>query len=89
MSNPLSVEPAKSANNKDKSFSKKLRETDETAASAGSGNSKRTMSSRYWHVFKSNCGFYYPHLVIVLINWCYMLLVVPSVKITVPRALAM
>jgi plant G-box-binding factor len=47
MSNPLSVETAKSANSKDKSFSKKLRETGGTAASAGSGNSKGTMSSRH------------------------------------------
>ncbi|KAK3134793.1 hypothetical protein QOZ80_5BG0410770 [Eleusine coracana subsp. coracana] len=45
MSNQLNVEPAKSANSKDKSFSKKLKQIDGTAASAGSGNSKRTMSS--------------------------------------------
>ncbi|CAL4901735.1 unnamed protein product [Urochloa decumbens] len=43
--NPLSVEPTKSANSKEKSSNKKLKEIDRTAVSAGSGNSKRTMSS--------------------------------------------
>ncbi|XP_062232184.1 common plant regulatory factor 1-like isoform X2 [Phragmites australis] len=42
MSNPLSVEPADS---KDKSFNKKLKEMDGNAVSAGSGNSKKTVSS--------------------------------------------
>ncbi|XP_062180745.1 common plant regulatory factor 1-like isoform X2 [Phragmites australis] len=45
MSNQSSVEPAKSANSKDKSFNKKLKEIDGNAVSAGSGNSKRTVSS--------------------------------------------
>uniref|UniRef100_K3Z884 BZIP domain-containing protein n=1 Tax=Setaria italica TaxID=4555 RepID=K3Z884_SETIT len=45
VSNPLSVEQTKSANSKEKSSSKKLKEIDRTAVSAGSGNSKRTMSS--------------------------------------------
>ncbi|KAK3137959.1 hypothetical protein QOZ80_5AG0362600 [Eleusine coracana subsp. coracana] len=45
VSNQLSVEPAKSANSKGKSFSTKLKQIDGTAASAGSDNSKRTMSS--------------------------------------------
>ena len=47
VSNPLSVEPTKSATSKDKSSNKKLKEIDRTAVSAGSGNSKRAMSSRY------------------------------------------
>jgi len=45
VSNPLSVEPTKSATSKDKSSNKKLKEIDRTPVSAGSGNSKRTMSS--------------------------------------------
>ncbi|XP_066361867.1 common plant regulatory factor 1-like [Miscanthus floridulus] len=45
MSTPLSVEPAKSGNSKEKNSNKKLKEIDRTAVSAGSGNSKRTMSS--------------------------------------------
>ncbi|KAJ1264155.1 hypothetical protein BS78_09G241200 [Paspalum vaginatum] len=45
MSTPLSVEPAKSANSKEKNSNKKLKEIDRTAVSAGSGSSKRTMSS--------------------------------------------
>ncbi|CAN6354294.1 unnamed protein product [Urochloa humidicola] len=45
VSNPLSVEPTKSTNSKEKSSNKKLKEIDRTAVSAGSGNSKRTMSS--------------------------------------------
>ncbi|KAL6620724.1 hypothetical protein ACP70R_035863 [Stipagrostis hirtigluma subsp. patula] len=45
MSNPLSAEPAKSANSKEKSSNKKLKEIDGTAVSSASGNSKRTMSS--------------------------------------------
>uniref|UniRef100_A0A0A9DXU0 GBF1 n=1 Tax=Arundo donax TaxID=35708 RepID=A0A0A9DXU0_ARUDO len=45
MSNPSSVEPAKSANSKDKSLNKKLKEIDGRAVSAGSGNSKKTVSS--------------------------------------------
>jgi plant G-box-binding factor len=45
VSNPLSVEPTKSANSKEKSSNKKLKEIDQTAVCAGSGNSKRTMSS--------------------------------------------
>ncbi|XP_021304060.1 common plant regulatory factor 1 isoform X2 [Sorghum bicolor] len=45
MSTPLSMEPAKSANSKEKNSNKKLKEIDRTAVSAGSGNSKRTMSS--------------------------------------------
>ncbi|KAG2625676.1 common plant regulatory factor 1-like isoform X2 [Panicum virgatum] len=45
VSNPLSVEPTKSANSKEKSSNKKLKEIDRTAVSAGSGNSKRAMSS--------------------------------------------
>ncbi|KAL5230771.1 hypothetical protein ABZP36_029547 [Zizania latifolia] len=45
MANPLSVEPAKSANSKEKGSKKKLKEIDGTAVSTGSGNSKKTMSS--------------------------------------------
>ncbi|KAG8086466.1 hypothetical protein GUJ93_ZPchr0010g8850 [Zizania palustris] len=45
MANPLSVEPAKSANSKERSSKKKLKEIDGTAVSTGSGNSKKTMSS--------------------------------------------
>ncbi|OEL17863.1 hypothetical protein BAE44_0021118 [Dichanthelium oligosanthes] len=45
VSNPSSVEPTKSANSKEKSSNKKLKEIDRTAVSAGSGNSKRTISS--------------------------------------------
>jgi hypothetical protein len=67
VSNPLSVEPTKSANSKEKSSSKKLKEIDRIAVSAGSGNSKRTMSSRYWHdVFF--WIFHYPLLVTILVN---------------------
>lgn len=50
MANPLSVEPAKSANSKDKSSTKKLKEIDGSAVSTGSGNSKKT-TSRYFHAF--------------------------------------
>lgn len=39
------MEPAKSANGKEKNPNKKLKEIDRTAVSAGSGSSKRTMSS--------------------------------------------
>uniref|UniRef100_A0A452ZYS8 BZIP domain-containing protein n=1 Tax=Aegilops tauschii subsp. strangulata TaxID=200361 RepID=A0A452ZYS8_AEGTS len=45
MASPLSVEPAKSANSKDKSSNKKLKEIDGSAVSTGSGNSKKTSSS--------------------------------------------
>ncbi|AQK88643.1 G-box binding factor 1 isoform X1 [Zea mays] len=45
MSTPMSVEPAKSTNSKEKNSNKKLKEIDRTAVSAGSGNSKRTVSS--------------------------------------------
>nr|AGT17125.1 G-box binding factor [Saccharum hybrid cultivar R570] len=45
MSTPLSMEPAKSANSKEKNSNKKLKEIDRTSVSASSGNSKRTMSS--------------------------------------------
>jgi len=41
----MSVEPAKSTNSKEKNSNKKLKEIDRTAVSAGSGNSKRTVSS--------------------------------------------
>lgn len=49
VSNRLGMETTKSANSKEKSSNKKLKEIDRTVVSAGSGNSKRTMSSRYWH----------------------------------------
>ncbi|GJN18179.1 hypothetical protein PR202_gb05313 [Eleusine coracana subsp. coracana] len=42
MVNPLNAEPAKSVNSKDNSFNKKLKETDGTAVSTGSGNSEKT-----------------------------------------------
>jgi len=45
MSTPLSMEPAKSANSKEKNSNKKLKEIDRTSVSASSGNSKRTMST--------------------------------------------
>ncbi|KAL5203017.1 hypothetical protein ABZP36_013969 [Zizania latifolia] len=45
MATPMSVEPAKSANSKEKSSNKKLKEIGGTAASTGSGNSKKAMSS--------------------------------------------
>jgi hypothetical protein len=59
MSTPMSVEPAKSANSKEKNSNKKLKEIDRTAVSAGSGNSKRTVSSMYGIHFASVCGFFY------------------------------
>uniref|UniRef100_A0A0D9WJX4 BZIP domain-containing protein n=1 Tax=Leersia perrieri TaxID=77586 RepID=A0A0D9WJX4_9ORYZ len=45
MANPLSMEPAKSANSKEKNSNKKLKEADGAAVSAGSGDSKKTMTS--------------------------------------------
>ncbi|KAF8726742.1 hypothetical protein HU200_019212 [Digitaria exilis] len=45
VSNRLGMETTKSANSKEKSSNKKLKEIDRTVVSAGSGNSKRTMSS--------------------------------------------
>lgn len=45
MANPLSMEPTKSENSKEKSSNKKLKEIDGTAVSVGSGISKKTMSS--------------------------------------------
>jgi hypothetical protein len=63
------VEPTKSANSKEKSSNKKLKEIDQTAVCAGSGNSKRTMSSRYWHYVSFYFwSFHCPLLVTISVN---------------------
>jgi hypothetical protein len=71
MSTPLSMEPAKSANSKEKNSNKKLKEIDRTSVSASSGNSKRTMSSRYGMNFFLFMDFFYrppPLPVTLLVN---------------------